>query len=59
MKEKEIERDSLRFARYREYPAGYARDVLGARWWDKQIEAATALVRHKRVFVKASHSVGK
>ncbi len=59
MKEKDAASDSLRFARYREDPVGYAREVLGVQWWDKQIEAAMALVRHKRVFVKASHSVGK
>jgi len=29
------------------------------RWWAKQAEVALALLRYKRVFVKASHSVGK
>lgn len=56
---KDVENDSAGFAQYRDDPVGYAREVLGVQWWDKQIEAATALARHKRVFVKASHSVGK
>ena len=29
------------------------------RWWHKQSEIAAALLKHRRVFVKASHSVGK
>ena len=57
--EKEMGKDSAGFARYRSDPVGYARDVLGVAWWDKQAEAAWALIEHKRVFVKASHSVGK
>ena len=28
-------------------------------WWERQQEVARALLRHRRVFVKASHSVGK
>lgn len=40
-------------------PAGYARDVLGVEWWAKQREVAQAVVEHPRVFVKASHGVGK
>lgn len=47
------------FAKYRDDPAAYARDVLNARWWAKQEEVARMLIRHRRVFVKASHSVGK
>jgi hypothetical protein len=47
-------------SRYRLDPAGYARDVLGVRWWPKQVEIAEALCRPPhRVLVKASHSVGK
>lgn len=57
--EKEMGKDSAGFARYRNDPVGYAREVLGVRWWDKQVEVARALMQHKRVFVKASHSVGK
>ena len=33
--------------------------MLKVRWWPKQVEVANALLTHKRVFVKASHSVGK
>ena len=47
------------FARYRDDPEGYARDILGVQWWDKQIEVARALLRYRRVFVKASHGIGK
>lgn len=38
---------------------GYARDVLGVVWWEKQREIARAIIEHDRVFVKASHGVGK
>lgn len=48
------------YAKYRTDPAGYARDVLGVKWWAKQVEIAEALCRPPyRVLVKASHSVGK
>lgn len=47
------------FARYRRDPAGYARDVLQVNWWSKQVEVAEAIPVHRRVFVKASHNVGK
>jgi len=46
--------------RYRLDPEGYARDILGVIWWDKQIEIAWALLTPPyRVLVKASHKVGK
>ena len=53
--------DADEFAKYRLDPAGYARDVLGVSWWSKQVEVAEAIAvhGHRRVFVKASHSVGK
>lgn len=47
------------FARYADDPAGYARDVLGVSWWTKQVEIAEALCRHRRVLVRAAHSIGK
>lgn len=47
------------YAKYRRDPAGYARDVLKVDWWEKQVEVAQAIPVHKRVFVKASHNVGK
>jgi hypothetical protein len=48
------------YARYRDDPCGYARDVLRVEWWAKQREIAEALLRPPhRVLVRASHSVGK
>lgn len=47
------------FARYRADPVAYAQEVLGVRWWERQREVARNLLQYKRVFVKASHSVGK
>lgn len=46
--------------RYAADPCGYARAVLGVRWWAKQEEIARLLLTppHK-VLVKASHGVGK
>lgn len=44
---------------YRSDPESYAADVLGVQWWQKQQEIAQALLTHKRVFVKACHSIGK
>jgi hypothetical protein len=44
---------------YRYDPVGYALDVLKIEWWPVQQEIANALIKHKRVFVKAGHSVGK
>jgi hypothetical protein len=47
-------------ARYRDDPDGYARDVLGVRWWPKQIQVARLLLQPPyRVLVKACHKVGK
>src|SRR5262245_11195486 len=40
-------------------PCAYATEVLGVTWWAKQQEVARAVVRYPRVFVKASHGVGK
>ena len=47
------------FAVYRDDPAGFARDILGSRWWDAQTEIADALTKHRRVAVKAANGVGK
>jgi len=46
-------------SQYPNNPVGFAHNVLGIRWWYKQKEIANALIKHKRVFVKASHGVGK
>ena len=46
-------------------PEVYAEQMLvnadgsPVRWWHMQVEIARALIKYKRVFVKASHSVGK
>lgn len=45
--------------RYRRSPAAYAEEILGVRWWSAQREIAEAILRHRRVLVKASHAVGK
>ncbi len=37
----------------------YADLELGIKWWSKQAEIARAMVDNRRVFVKASHGVGK
>jgi hypothetical protein len=44
---------------WRDNPALYARQRLEVEWWGKQLEIAQALIEHKRVLVKASHSIGK
>src|SRR5262249_34582480 len=46
-------------AAYPADPLGYAREILGVTWWAKQQEVARAVLEHPRVFVKASHGVGK
>lgn len=46
-------------SRYAADPVAYAREHLGQRWWSKQAEIARAVVEHGRVFVRASHGVGK
>ena len=45
--------------RYRRDPLLYMAQVLGVSLTPMQQEIVTALVTHKRVFVKASHSIGK
>lgn len=44
---------------YRRNPESYARQVLGVTWTPTQIEIAHALLKYRKVLVKASHSVGK
>lgn len=44
---------------YQDDPARYAEEILKIRWWSVQIEIVQALLKYKRVFVKAGHSVGK
>lgn len=52
-------RSSNPYARYQADPCGYARDVLGQLWWEKQREVAEALLTHKKVAVPAGQGVGK
>lgn len=44
---------------YRNNPHIYVEQVLGVKWWDKQIEAGYAVVKHKLVAIQASNGVGK
>jgi hypothetical protein len=44
---------------YAEDPVGYVRDVMGEHLWSKQAEMVAAPVKHRKVVVKAAHSVGK
>src|SRR5579871_4470371 len=53
-----LKREKLRRF-YRQDPELYALQVLEVRWWAKQSEIARALLQYRRVFVKASHSIGK
>jgi len=48
-----------RLEQYQRDPAAYARDILGVQWWSAQQQIAAAILQHRRVLVKASHSVGK
>lgn len=48
-----------KFARYQTDPAAYAAEVLGQRWWSKQIEIAESVIHNRRTAVKAGHAVGK
>lgn len=45
--------------RHQTHPNDYAREVLGVTWTEAQCSIAEALLQHQRVFVRASHSVGK
>jgi hypothetical protein len=45
--------------RWQHDPVAWAEDVLGIVMWSKQKEILRAVVQHKRVAVKSSHSIGK
>ena len=49
------------FAKYKNDPVGFVRDILGAagRPYDKQVEILKALAKHDRVSVAACNSSGK
>jgi intein/homing endonuclease len=44
---------------YRRSPHAYAQQVLGVNWWKRQVQISLAILKHKKVFVQASHAVGK
>jgi len=46
-------------AQYAADPSTYARAILGARWWAKQVEIAESVRDNRRTAVYAGHSVGK
>ena len=53
------EKRSNGFEKYREDPAGFAREVLGSKWWRAQEEIAKLVAHNRRVAVKAANGVGK
>lgn len=55
---KALKAEALRRA-YARDPSLYIEQELGANLWSAQVEIARALATHKRVFVQASHSIGK
>jgi hypothetical protein len=50
---------ALKFEKYRNDPAGFARDILKSEWWEAQQQVASLLAQHRRVAVKAANGVGK
>lgn len=48
-----------KLAHYRSSPEAYAAEVLGIRWWSRQIEIARSVLENRRTVVYAGHSVGK
>lgn len=47
------------FARYRDDPVGFAREVLGLRVWPKMEEILLAVRDHRKVAVRSGHKVSK
>jgi hypothetical protein len=52
-------RDESFNALYATDPVRYSKEILGVEWWAKQQEIAEALLKYRRVLVRASHSIGK
>jgi hypothetical protein len=48
-----------RFAKYRDDPVGFARDVLGIDLWCRQAEIARSVAEHSSTAVRSGHKVGK
>jgi hypothetical protein len=44
---------------YASDPVGYVRDVMGEHLWSGQVKMLDAIMKHRKVAVKAAHSVGK
>lgn len=51
--------EGKKFTQYRNDPVGYIENELGTKLWDRQIEAAEALLTHRQVLVMAATGVGK
>src|SRR5688572_28783242 len=47
------------YERYAGDPVGFAREIIGVRLWEKQIEILEAVRDYPRVTVRSSHCVGK
>ena len=59
LKRKAAMKDQGNLQRYRSNPWAYAQEVLGVWWTPAQRKVAKAILKHKRVLVKAAHGVGK
>lgn len=59
MRRKAAKRERERLKAYQDDPTRYALEVLGIRWWQKQIEIAQSIQANRRTAVYAGHSVGK
>jgi hypothetical protein len=44
---------------YRNDPVGFVRGVMGEHLWSGQVKMLDAIMKHRKVAVKAAHSVGK
>lgn len=47
------------FARFRQDPVRYSKEVLQVQWWEKQVEVAEAILKYPKVSVRAGHGTGK
>ena len=47
------------YAKYRDKPVEFCRDVLGVELWEKQAEAFEKLLKYKRLLVKSANGIGK
>jgi len=56
---REARRERERLRTYQDDPTRYALEVLGIRWWQKQIQIAQSIQVNRRTVVYAGHAVGK